>query len=109
MELSRGCIVIAVAPGDYGKPRPALILQSDLFIETESLIVALMTTHLHPEAPLLRIAIQPTPANGLRQPSDVMIDKIVTLPKAKLSAPIGHLSLSRMAEVSAALALLLGL
>jgi mRNA interferase MazF len=109
MGLMRGDVVIVSAPGDYGKPRPALVLQSNAFAHTESVIVALVTSSQHPEAPLFRKPIVPSDANGLRQPSDVMVDKLVALPRKKLSKPIGHLSSTEMAEITASLALVLGM
>lgn len=109
MGVSRGDIVIVAAPGDYGKPRPALVLQSDRFQEMGSVVVALLTTEQRPGAGLFRKPIRPSDGNGLRQPSDVMVDKLVSLPRAKIGPAIGHLTSSEMAEVGAALALFLGL
>jgi mRNA interferase MazF len=109
MGLIRGDIVIVSAPGDYGKPRPALVLQSNVFSATESVVVALITSAQHPEAPLFRKAVVPCDGNGLRQASDVMIDKLVSLPRKKLSKAIGHLSSTEMASITASLALFLGM
>ena len=109
MGVSRGDLAIAAAPGDYGKPRPVLILQSDTFYETASVTVALITTDQRSSAPLFRKPIQPTDQNGLREPSDVMIDKLVTLPRSKIGKVIGHLSSTEMAEITSALAVFLGI
>lgn len=109
MGINRGDLAIAVAPGDYGKPRPVLILQSDAFHETASLIVALITTDQRPVAALFRKAVLPSDQNGLREPSDIMIDKLLTLPRTKIGKTIGHLSSVEMAEITASLALLLGI
>ena len=109
MVLTRGDIAIVAAPGDYGKPRPALVLQSDLFRDTESVIVALITSDQRPRAPLFRKQIVPADANGLRQPSDVMLDKLVSLRRSKISKVVGHLSSTEMAEITASLALFLGM
>ena len=109
MDLKRGDIVVVAAPGDYGKPRPALVLQSDLFSATESVVVALITSSQRPQAPLFRRPIMPSPISGLRHPSDVMLDKLVTLSRAKVSNAVGHLTPSEMAGISASLALFLGL
>lgn len=63
--MKRGDIVLAVARGDYGKPRPAVVVQSDLFNSTHaSLIVCLLTSELV-DAPLFRLTIPPSPTNGL--------------------------------------------
>jgi mRNA interferase MazF len=109
MEVSRGDVAIAAAPGDYGKPRPVLILQSDKFQETASVIVALITSDQRPLAALFRKPIQPSDQNGLREPSDVMLDKLVTFPRSKIGKTIGHLTSTEMTEINAALALLLGI
>ena len=109
MGVIRGDLAIAVAPGDYGKPRPVLVLQSDAFGETASVIVALITSDQRSTAALFRKSITPSEQNGLREPSDVMIDKLLTLPREKLQKTIGHLTSSEMTEITAALALLLGI
>ena len=109
MGLRRGDIAIVIAPGDYRKPRPALILQSDVFRDTDSVVVAMITSDQQPSAALFRKALMPTDGNGLRHPSDVMVDKLVTLPRVKIGKAIGHLSTTEMAELTASLALLLGL
>jgi len=109
MGLNRGDIAIVIAPGDYGKPRPALILQSNAFKQTESVVVALITSDQRPKSMLFRRAILPTDGNGLRQPSDVMLDKLVTIPRLKVSDAIGHLNSTEMAEVSSSLVLFLGM
>ena len=109
MGLKRGDIAIVAPPGNYGKPRPALVLQSDLFRETESVVVALITSDQRPEAPLFRKPLTPSDENGLRHPSDVMLDKLVSLPRGKISKSVGHLASTEMAEITASLALFLGM
>lgn len=67
--MKRSNVVIVSAQGDYGKPRPAVIVQSDLFNEThENILVVLITSDLQ-DAPLFRLAIQPNEENGLTRPS----------------------------------------
>ena len=109
MGVSRGDLAVAVAPGDYGKPRPVLILQSDKFAETASVTVALITTDQRPLAALFRKPVEPTDQNGLRESSDIMIDKLLTLPRSKVGKIIGHLSSNEMAEITSALAVFLGI
>jgi mRNA interferase MazF len=109
MDLRRGDLVIVSAPGSYGKPRPGLIIQSNLFLATGSLTVLLMTSDLQKDMALLRHTIAPSQSNGLVSVSDVMIDKIFTIPKERLRQKIGHLSSREMAEITAALALFLGM
>ena len=109
MEITRGDIVTCAAPGDYGKPRPAIVVQSDLFNGTHaSVVVCLITTHLE-DAPLFRIAVSPGKATGLKQDSQVMVDKTIAIPRAKITARIGSLRGAHLEQVEAALRLWLAL
>jgi mRNA interferase MazF len=101
--MKRGDLVIVALPGDYGKPRPALIVQGDAFGEIASVTVLPLTTDLQP-AHLVRIAVGPTQDNGLQQQSHVMIDKATTLARSKVGRQIGRLDFEAMAAVGAALA-----
>lgn len=94
--------------GDYGKPRPALVIQSNSFLPRSSLAVLPLTTAL-PEAPLLRITVQPDGGNGLRAASRVLIDKPSTVPVTKAQAEIGRLDDAIMLRVERLLALFLGI
>ena len=109
MDLKRGDLVILSAPGSYGKPRPSIVLQSDLYDSTASVVVFLMTTKLHPESPLIRYSVLPTQANGLKEPTDVMIDKIFTVPRERMGKKIGKLDPAQMTEITAELAIFLGM
>jgi mRNA interferase MazF len=107
--VKRGDIVIAVARGDYGKPRPAVIVQSDLFNATHaSLLVCLITTELI-DAPLFRLPLAPTPANGLREPSQIMVDKLLALPLDRIRERMGSVGDETLLSLNRALALMLGL
>jgi mRNA interferase MazF len=66
--VRRADLVTVSAPGDYGKPRPAVVVQSDWLTATDSVLVALLTSALV-EAPVYRLTIQPSDANGLKAPS----------------------------------------
>ena len=59
--------------GDLGKPRPALVIQSDLFDEHPSVTVLPVTSELR-DTPLFRITIEPNAENGLQKPSQVMVE-----------------------------------
>ncbi len=109
MELKRGNVVIVSAPGSYGKPRPSVIIQSDLYDGTGSLVVLLMTTKLHPQAPLIRYHIPPTKTNGLEGPTDVMIDKLFAVPRERMRERVGKLTAAQMAEIMSELAVFLGM
>ena len=106
--MRRGDIISVAAPGDYGRPRPALVVQSDFFQEHPSITVCLMSSDLR-DTPLFRFTVPPKPMNGLQKTSQVMVDKIVTLATTKMGAIIGRLDDSEMTEVSRLLALWLGL
>ena len=107
--MKRGDIVLAVARGDYGKPRPAVIVQSDLFNPTHaSLLVCLLTTELI-DAPLFRLPIPASPANGLRETSQIMADKLLALPRERIRERIGMADDETMLSLNRSLALMLGL
>ena|ERR687887_76830 len=81
--MKRGDIVIAVTPGDSGKPQPAAVVQSDIFNPTHaSITLCPITSHLV-DAPLFRLNLQPTAENGLGVSSQIMVDKITTVQKRK--------------------------
>lgn len=105
--MKRGHLVTVALQGDMGKPRPAVIIQSDLFPEATSLVVLPVTTVLR-SASVIRLTIAPTPDNGLRAVSQVMIDKPQTVPRDKIGTVIGMLDDSAMQEINSALALFLG-
>jgi mRNA interferase MazF len=109
MELKRGDVVLVRAPGSYGKPGPGVVVQSNYFKDTGSLTVLLMTSYLHDGLPLVRHRIMPSSVNGLLSVSEVMIDKLFTIPRERLRQKIGHLSSTEMVEITASLALFLGM
>ena len=106
--MRRGDFVTIAMQGDFGKPRPALIIQSDQFNEHASMTVLLVSSALV-EAPLLRITVQPDPENGLQKPSQVMVDKAMTIKKDKLGEAFGHLNAEGMLEIERCLAVFLGI
>ncbi|HKI16078.1 MAG TPA: type II toxin-antitoxin system PemK/MazF family toxin [Roseiarcus sp.] len=107
--MRRGQIVTVAAPGDYSKPRPALVLQSDLFDELPSVVICPLTTTLRDDADQFRLAVGPSARNGLRQPSQIAIDKITVVPAAKIGAAIGSADDALLLRVNRALALFLSI
>jgi mRNA interferase MazF len=93
--------------GDYGKPRPALVVQSDFFSAHPSVTILPVTSDLR-EAPLFSIAVEPTTENNLKKISQVMVDKIQTVPCEKVGPVFGRLNDMEMLSVNRALALWLG-
>lgn len=100
-------LVTIALQGDYGKPRPALIIQSDLLIEHPSVTILPVTGELR-AAPLLRIRPEPNASNGLQKTFEVMVDKAQSMPRDKVGNVFGHLSEDEMLAVSRSLAVLLG-
>jgi mRNA interferase MazF len=109
MEMKRGDVVICAAPGDYGKPRPAVVVQSDLFNGTHSsVVVCLITSHLE-DAPLFRIPVPAGRTTGLKLESQVMVDKIIAIPRERIARRAGALSAGTLKEIDQALRLWLEL
>lgn len=106
--MKRGDVVTVAISGDFGKPRPAVIIQADAFDATGTVTVLLLTGTLT-EAPLLRPPIEPSAANGLTKPSQVMIDKAMSVRRERIGVPIGRLDDETMLTVTRALAVFLGI
>lgn len=107
--MKRGDVVLVVAPGEYGKARPAAVVQSDIFNETHSsILVCLMSSDLQ-DAPLFRLTVNPTAENGLRAVSQIMVDKIVALRRDRIRAKVGSLDPETMLRLNRSLLLFLGL
>ncbi|KKB12009.1 growth inhibitor PemK [Devosia geojensis] len=108
--MRRGDLVTVVVQGDFGKPRPALVIQSDAFGEdiTFNVTVLLITSTLI-EAPVLRITVEPTPGNGLREISQIMIDKVMTVRRDKIGPVIGRMDGPTMFAVNGALSVFLAI
>ena len=107
--MKRGDVVVVALPGDYGKPRPALIIQSDLFNETHASITVVPVTSTIVDAPLFRLTLEPSRGNGLRSLSQLMIDKVTTVSRTRITQSIGRLEDDLMVRVSRALALWVGI
>ena len=105
--MKRGDLVTIALSGDYGKPHPALVIQSDLFDVHPSITILPVTSELR-EAPLFRVRIEPTHDNGLRKTSEVMVDKTQTIAREKIDKTIGRLDDESMLAVNRALAVFVG-
>ena len=107
--MKRGEIWTVSGGQDYaGKPRPIVIVQDDNFDATASIMICAFTTD-ETEAPLFRLPVTPHAGNGLRSPSRLMVDKLTTVPKAKLGERIGRLDDEYMVRLNRAIAVFLGL
>lgn len=107
--MNRGEIVIVSAPGDYGKPRPGVVVQSDAYNSThDSIAICLISSS--PGTPTsFRIPVHPTAKTRLRKESQIMIDKIMTFKRSRIGGPIGSLDTETMAALDRGIAIWLGL
>lgn len=106
--MKRGDLVTVSLPGDYGKPRPALIIQSDLLSTLDSVLVCPFTTVIA-DASAVRVTVEPSPTSGLRHLSQNMVDKITALRRDKVGVSFGHLTVRQMTSVNRAILLVVGL
>ncbi|KAB2936435.1 MAG: type II toxin-antitoxin system PemK/MazF family toxin [Candidatus Contendobacter sp.] len=107
--VRRGELVTVALQGDFGKPRPALIVQSDLFNAEHATLSVLPITSEIVDAPIFRITLEPSATNGLQKVSQIMVDKIVSVKREKVSEPFGRLEEEAMLRVNRALAVWLGI
>ena len=106
--MMRGDLVTIAMQGDFGKPRPALVIQADQFNAHASVTVLPVTGTLV-AAPLLRVMVQPGAGNGLHKPSQVMVDKAMTVKRDKLGPSFGRIDADALIEVERCLAVFLGI
>jgi len=108
--MRRGDIVTVIAPDDFGKPRPAVIIQGDSLnlAKPNSTIVALITSSLQ-DAPLLRLTLEPSPENGLKKLSQIQSNRIMSIRTDRIGANIGRLNGNQQVELNRLLALSIGL
>src|SRR5665213_2429267 len=108
MPIRRGDVITVAVSGDFGKPRPAVVVQSDTFPESHlSVVVCQMTSKLI-DGRSFRITIDPSEANGLRLRSQVMVDKPMTVLRRRIGTPIGRLAADEMARVDTAITFVMG-
>lgn len=107
--MKRGDVVIVVAAGDLGKPRPAVVVQADeLGAATTSVIVCPLSSMTHATG-RIRPIIEPSSANGLRAKSQIMTDKITALRRDRVRDVVGRLESDQLDRLDRALLLVLGL
>ena len=102
LNVKRGDLVTIAVSGDYGKPRPALVVQADAFDHLASVTVAPLTSEIY-EAPLLRVTIQAGKETGLHRASQVMVDKITTVPRSKVGQRIGSVDAGTVRAINQAI------
>ena len=106
--MKRGDIITIAAQGDYGKPRPAVVIQSDNLGETDSLLVCLVTSTLR-DASVYRLNVAHGEATGLEMPSQIMADKIMAVRRTKCSAAIGNLDKTTIQALNRMLTVVIGI
>ena len=106
--MKRGDFVTVAMQGDFGKPRPALVIQSDLFSDRGTVTILPVTSDLM-DTPSVRVTVMPNPDNGLMKPSQVMVDKAVTMLRSKCGAAFGTINPHVLKEVERRLAIFLGI
>jgi mRNA interferase MazF len=97
-SFRRGDLVTVSLSGDFGKPRPALIIQSDAFSSLPSVTVLSLTSDLY-DAKNIRVTIRPNEVNGLQLPSQIMIDRAATLRRDKIGKHIGRIEAETLDDV----------
>ncbi len=107
--MRRGDIVTVAFAGDFGKPRPAVIVQSDYLNDTHATILLCPFTSELVDAPLIRIPVTPSQENGLRSPSQIMVDKGAPVRREKIGAHIGSLDPETVLRLNRSLAVVFGL
>jgi mRNA interferase MazF len=107
--LKRGDIVTVALQGDFGKPRPALVLETDFLAPTRHVILCIGTGTLRDDVEPRRVLVNPSDANGLRVPTQFQVDKLVSAQRAKCGEVVGRLEGEAMEQVDRLLVVLLGL
>ena len=105
--VRRGDLITVAVNDDCGKPRPALVVQSDYLPETDSILVCPLTTTIR-DVPIYRLALPANAATGLRQPSQIMVDKMTAVRRDRCGPPIGQVDSEALAKLKALLAFVLG-
>lgn len=107
--MRRGDVVTVATSGDYAKPRPAVIVQTDALPEAHASVVICQMTSELADAPHFRVTIEPGEASGLRVRSQVMADKPVTVRRERIGRTIGRLNREDILRLNVALAFVMGL
>jgi mRNA interferase MazF len=107
--VKRGDVVTVAAAGDYGKPRPAVIVQTDALPAVHASVIVCQMTSDVADTVDFRVVIEPTEKNGLRSRSQVMADKPVTVRRARIGRQIGTLDAKDLARLNVTLAFVMGL
>jgi len=108
VEVSRGDVVILALPGDYGKRRAAVVVQSDLFAPDFASVLVCPTTSEPLAHSVARIPVAPSAANGLPAACHIMVDKVAAIPRTRIFRAVGRLDEATLQRLDASLSLMLG-
>jgi len=106
--MKRGDLVTIAMQGDFGKPKPALVIQADAFSDLLSLTLLPVSSALL-DAPRLRVQLQPSATNGLQKPSQIMVDQALTVKRERVGPAFGRIDPDALIEVERCLAIFLGI
>lgn len=107
--MRRGDVVVVALPGDLGKPRPAVVVQVDVLNENLRTVLLCPITSFSSDPSFFRVAVEPTIENGLRLPSEIMVEKLQAANKSKLGNVIGRMDNRTMQKLGRSLLITLGL
>lgn len=107
--MRRAGIVTVAFSGDFGKPRPAVIVESDYLNDTHATILLCPFTSELADAPLIRVPVTSSHENGLRSQSQIMVDKAAPVRREKIGARIGVLDPENLVRLNRSLAVVFGL
>jgi len=107
--MRRGDVVVVALPGDLGKPRPAVVVQVDVLNENLRTVLLCPITSFSSDPSFFRVAVEPTIENGLRLPSEIMVEKLQAANKSKLANVIGRMDDQTMRKLGRSLLITLGL
>jgi mRNA interferase MazF len=105
LEINRGDVVVSSSRGDFGKPRPALVVRSDLFNPTHASVVICPITSYLLDATLFCLTVSPSRENGLKVESQIMVDKITAIKREHIAKKIGKIDETEAASVDRALSI----
>ncbi|MBL0165543.1 MAG: type II toxin-antitoxin system PemK/MazF family toxin [Xanthomonadales bacterium] len=106
--MMRGELVTIAIQGDFGEPRAALVIQADL-LNAHVTVTVLPVTSTLVDAPLIRILVQPSTENGLPSPSQILVDKVMTVKRDIVRKTLDRIDAVAMVEVERCLAVFLGI
>ena len=107
--MKRGSVVVMVAPGDLGKPRPAIVVQAEGFGENALSVIVCPVSSDIVGTPRIRPIVEPSSQNGLRVRSQIMTEKLIAVRRDRIRQTIGTLEEELCEQLDRALLLVLGL